>query len=250
MEYEYQDQSHRVAWNVAVAEWRRTGKRLPWTQIPPSDLVEFLREAPLDLRTVKSILDVGSCDGHRSIHACLALQELNRADVHLHCIDVCEASIDAGRAKWAALVPCAEVPGTSTGDARPQFAATFNVADATALACVVMPRSIDLFIDWMMLHALPKAAWGVYRRQIDEIRPRYLAIKCFAAGASGVASLPQTVPGVEKHQLSDGDVFEFVGPEYQLIGTPMTWSECLRQDVHVDGIEAAKRAYCFQRVGK
>ena len=236
------------AWNITVADWRRTGKKLPWAEIPSVDLSDFIRSTPIPLLSVSSITDIGSCDGSRIMHACMSIPELNRSDVRVHCIDVCESSIEMGRHRWQLRnVTQSTSSATSEDLFMPRFAMSFDVGNATNFARVIKGSRTDVLIDWMMLHALPKVAWEPYRQQIRDIAPRYLLIKCFSAGASGVSRLPQTIPGVTKHLLSDQDVIHFVGRDYRLIGSPMTWGECLRPDAHVDGIEAAERAYCFER---
>lgn len=244
MHEESTERLHQLAWKAAVAGWRATASPIPWGQIPPIDLVEFLYSLGLPLKGVRRILDVGSCDGSRIIHACRTVPELNRADLHVHCVDVCESSVEVGRSNWSAMkkhrTSHAEIEG-------PRFTVSFEVGSATSIAEQEQAQNPDMLLDWMMLHGLPKSAWAKYRLQIEKLRPRFVLIKCFTTETGGPKSLPQTVPGVEKHVLSDHDVMEFVGAEYKLVKRPMDWSGCERTDKHVDGIEGAKRAYCFER---
>jgi hypothetical protein len=216
--------------------------------IPPTDLSSFLKTLSLPMLEIRRIVDAGSCDGSRMIGAISDLPVLDRPDVDIHCVDICLSSLEAGRRWWAARHDAAARGRLWPSKRHPRFSVNFvhaNIAELPSDLCV---ERADLWIDWMTLHGLPGEALPAYRQQLERCRPRFVILKCFTREHGTLRALPQAVPGVQKNLLSDLDIAQFLGQTYKLFGSPTDWPERLTDSGHLDGPEAAKRAYCFQRV--
>lgn len=239
--------TNAAAWTGARRRWREARQQPPWSQIGSDDLRCLLSRSSIPLRRIRRVVDIGSCDARRVLQAFTAIEALNREDLNVTCVDICPEAIEAGRERWSRLVEGEPGPGGPVPLPRPRFRVGFVHASATRLPASMGELTTDLWIDWMMLHGLPKRCWRDYRLGIEQCKPRYFVLKCFTREHGTLTHLPQTIEGVEKHQLSDADVSAFLGHDYQLLDPPIDWPERLDAHAHSDGIEAAKRAYVFQR---
>lgn len=218
-----------------------------WYHVPMSDLAECIQSVGLDLNSIKSIIDLGSGDGRRTINAILHSEHLNRHDVHVVCVEHAANAVMWGIDLWS-RVRQREVVSDFEFDRSiiPKWSMEFREEDALNLPSEFLKRDHDLVIDWMFLHGLPPHDVSTYFRTIETLRPKYYLLKCFSKEGSSLSILPRAVHDVEKKQWSQVELMEILGDKYTLLSPPRQCPEDLRP-LHPDGPIAAKREYCFVR---
>ena len=212
-----------------------------------TDLAGFLAESKVPLDAISSILDVGSGDGRRIIHALACNTALNRPEVHVTCVDFSVRAIVWGVDLWKRLrddTPPADYqlpPNVS-----PLWSMEFRNEDATSLPVDIRTRKYELVIDWMMLHGMPCPQVEAYAASLMQLGARFIVLNCFSQEGATVTQLSKAVEEVEKRQWSQAEVEQLFSDHYNLLGRPYPWPEDLNVD-DGDGIRAAKQSYCFER---
>lgn len=244
------DYAHsQEAWDQSYAP-RADGRlrRPPWYELDCADLAECVRSSQLPCTKIRRIIDVGAGYGIRTILAVAMNDALNRPDVEVVCVDLSKHAVEQGQAVVRAVHagrPLSEWLPYQVPTLRASF--RFQQASAASLPDEITSPPVDILVDWMMLHGLPSESRPHYLNAVDRMGASYIFLKCFTREHGSLRSLPESVPGVSKHQFSDTEVLSMFGGRYAVLGQPRDWPEDLSPKHHTDGPIAAKRAYCLER---
>ncbi len=237
---------NRDNWDASYSS--RGGDLPPWYELDCDDLGEFLRGSRVDQSRATRIVDMGAGIGYRTMLAMAMNQEMNRPEVRVSCVEFSATAVARGRELFEAVrTGAASLRAVARGVGRPRYELTFDLASACELSGELLRSEPDVVIDWMMLHGLPRPMWGRYSQNLLALNPRWILLKCFTSEHGTITRLTRSVSGVEKHQLSDGEVLAFLGGRYRVVGDPRDWPEVASPKGHSEPEIAAKRAYCLER---
>lgn len=215
-------------------------RRPPWCRIPPLDLKRALDRARLPLRSIRTIVELGSGACHRILAMLAATPALNRPDVTVTCVDLSPNAIYWAMDEWNRM--CL---GLVRGKHRPRWSMRFIASDALALTPDRLGPT-NLLVDWMMLHGLDDHQVARYQRLLEAAAPDHFLLKCFDARAGGEPIPRPAVHGITKRRWTQEQVVGLVSPNLRLVGSPHLCRA--RPDLDDgDGPREAKREYYFQR---
>ena len=216
-----------------------------WYRVERDDLASFLRVSGINLNEVRSILDIGSGDGQRVIHAVASNNELNRSDLHVTCVDFSVRAILWGIDLWSRLrlgmeLERNELPSLEA----PRWSMSFREEDLTSLPLDILNSKYDVIVDWMTMHGLQLSQVSQYVATIKRLSPRYFVLKCFSMEGSTLSKLPRAVDEVDKHQWSESALCTLFCDRFDVVNVRQCAEDLAREDG--DGPRAAKREYCFR----
>jgi hypothetical protein len=226
----------------------------PWEMLPPYDLQEFLQRHCVGIEQVGTILSIGCGRGRRDVIALSGIPELNRKSLAYTGIDISAIAVKQANELFAALSAGDAMAGTSkflknaNSTRLPQLLVRYQLVHTDVIKYLEIGKKYDAIIDWMCLHDLDVRLRRTYADLIKNSGAKYYILKTFSKEGSSIKDLGYVGEGIKKAQLSESEVCEMFGPEFEIVAFQQDKEELNPVPPPPDQIIAAKRAYLMRRI--
>jgi hypothetical protein len=222
--------------------------------LPPHDLQKFLLNHCVGIEQLGTILSIGCGRGRRDVIALSGIPELNRTSLTYTGIDISAIAVEQANDLFAASAAGEAMSGTrkliKNGDSMrlPQLQVRYQLVHADVIEYLENGDKYDAIIDWMCLHDLEVGLRRTYADLIKNSCAQYYILKTFSKEGSSIEDLGFVGEGIKKAQLSEGEIREMFGPEFEIAAFQQDEEELNPDPPPPDRIIAAKRAYFMRRI--
>lgn len=227
-----------------------------WELLPPEDLINTLSSAISRYGLPETAIDVGCGRGLRILATILGLKSLNTESFRLRGVDhsrtaIATASTFATLLRQQEPIPepfathMSSVALSSTGPLR--AAVKFEAADLFDWLRDASGLPVDLVIDWMCLHEIPRDERPLYAQLLTRACKRLLVLNTFSVEGSTVSDLGCIGERIPKYQLSRHDILALFGKSFSIVSTRLVPEDLNPATKPSDQIIAAKSIYMMVR---